>query len=139
MPTKGTDTIRRKPTVVLADDHPATLRAITILLDPSFEVLATVDDGLRALQAAEIFRPDLIVLDIGMPGIDGFEAARRIRSKALPIRIVFLTIAEDLDFLKTASELGAGYIVKRRMHSDLLPAAADALTGHLFVSPFAPL
>jgi len=125
----------RKPTVVVADDHRATVAIVSKLVSRDFEVLASVNDGIQALQAVEELHPDLVVLDVGMPGIDGFETARRIRQRALPTRIVFLTIAEDSDYAQSASELGGCYVVKRRMHSDLLTAAAEALAGRLFLSP----
>jgi DNA-binding NarL/FixJ family response regulator len=125
----------RRPTAVVADDHAATISIVAKLVSRHFDVLASVNDGIRALQAVEELHPDLVVLDVGMPGLDGFETARRIREQALPTRIVFLTIAEDLDYARAASELGGCYVVKRRMHSDLLAAASEALAGRFFLSP----
>jgi len=110
--------------VIVADDHNATASVVPKLVSKDFDLLASVSDGVRALQAVEELHPDLVVLDVGMPGMDGFETARRIRQQALPTRIVFLTISEDSDYAKTASELGGCYVVKRRMRLDLLPAAA---------------
>jgi len=125
----------RRPTVVVADDHRATLSIVVKLVSRDFEILASVSNGIDALHAVKELQPDLVVLDVGMPGMDGFETARRIRQQEIPTRIVFLTIVEDADYAKTASELGACYVVKRRIYSDLLPAAADALAGRLFLSP----
>jgi DNA-binding NarL/FixJ family response regulator len=100
-----------------------------------YEVVATVNNGILAAQAVSLFNPDIVVLDIAMPGTDGFETARRIRELALPTRIVFLTITEDWDYVLAASKLGASYVLKRRIYSDLLPAVNETLAGRLFVSP----
>jgi DNA-binding NarL/FixJ family response regulator len=125
----------RKPTVVVADDHRPTASIVAKLVSEDYQVLASVHDGIQALHMVEDLHPDLLVLDVAMPGMDGFETARRIRQRALPTRIVFLTIAADSDYARTASELGGCYVIKRRMFSDLLPAAAEALAGRLFLSP----
>ena len=124
-----------RPTVVLADDHLGTLNAVSRVIGEEFEILSAVSDGTRALEAVALFKPDVVVLDIAMPGKDGFEAARLIRDLRLSTKIVFLTITEDWDYVRTAAALGASYVLKRRMHHDLVKAANQALAGQLFVSP----
>ena len=131
------DLTKRKPSVVLADDHPGTLRIISQLIRDEFEILAVASNGAQAVQAVAAFHPDVVVLDVAMPGTSGFQAAGRIRELALPTRIVFLTITEDWDYALTATKLGASYVLKRRLHCDLIPAVHEALAGRLFLSPIA--
>lgn len=125
----------RRPTAVLADDHPRTLAATSELMQKDYDVIATVTDGLSAVDAIARLNPDIAVLDIAMPGTDGFETARRIRDLAIPTRVVFLTITEDWDYAVAASKLGASYVLKRRIHLDLIPAVHETLAGRLFLSP----
>ena len=131
------DASKTRPTVVLADDHPRTLAATCQLMLQAYDVLAAVGDGQAAVEAVARLNPDVVVLDVAMPGTDGFEAARRIRELAIPIGIIFLTITEDWDYALTASKLGASYVLKRRIYTDLLPAVNDTLAGRLFLSPLA--
>lgn len=126
---------KRRATVVLADDHRGTLDAASEILSEDLEVLAAVNNGTMALQAISLFCPDVVVLDIAMPGSDGFQTARQVRELGLPVRIVFLTITEDWDYVRAAAGLGASYVLKRRMNDDLLTATKEALAGRLFVSP----
>ena len=128
---------KTRPTVVLADDHPRTLAATCQLMRQEYDVLAAVGDGLGAVDAVARLNPDVVVLDVAMPGTDGFEAARRIRELAIPTRIVFLTITEDWDYALTASQLGASYVLKRRIYSDLISAVSETLAGRVFLSPLA--
>jgi DNA-binding NarL/FixJ family response regulator len=131
------ETPKPRPTVVLADDHPRTLAATCHLMRQAYDVLAAVGDGQDAVDAIARLNPDVAVLDVAMPGTDGFEAARRIRELAIPTRIVFLTITEDWDYALTASKLGASYVLKRRIYTDLIPAVNETLAGRLFLSPLA--
>ena len=121
--------------VVLADDHRAMLTAVRTLLQPRFNVLAAVENGLLAVEAVAKFKPELAVLDIAMPQMSGIAAAHEIRSLGLPTKIVFLTIQADPEYIQAAQDLGAGYVLKSRMHSDLLLAIGETLAGRAFVSP----
>jgi DNA-binding NarL/FixJ family response regulator len=127
----------RRPTVVLADDHPRVLSRVGELLANECDVVAGVSDGIKAVQAALKYKPDIVVLDIAMPGLDGIQAGRELRRLTLPMpaRLIFLTVQEDADYIRAAHELGASYVVKRRMHIDLLLAVKEALAGRMFVSP----
>jgi DNA-binding NarL/FixJ family response regulator len=125
----------RRPTAVLADDHLETVRVASEIVEKHFEILAVVNDGVRAVEAVSVIKPDLVLLDIAMPGKDGFEVARGIREFRFPTKIVFLTITEDEEYVRAASDLGASYVLKRRMRRDLLTAAHEALAGRLFISP----
>ena len=125
----------QKPTVVIADDNIECIQAAVELLQEGFEIVKSVNDGTEALEAVRELNPDLILLDIAMPCKDGFEIARWIREGALPTRIILMTVTEDQEYALAAAELGASYVVKRRLHSDLVRAAKEALAGNLFLSP----
>ena len=100
--------------------------------------MATGVDGDAALNALSVFSPDIVVLDIGMPGKDGFETAREVKKRAPAARIVFLTAMEDVDYVRVAHDMGGSYVIKRRMHTDLLTAVREAMVGNLFFSPLPP-
>jgi DNA-binding NarL/FixJ family response regulator len=122
--------------VLLADDHEEFLAVARRLLEPEFAVVATVRDGLAAVEATARLTPDVLVLDLSMPLMDGIEAARSLRASGSRVKIVFLTIHGDPDYARVALAIGAsGYVVKCRLASDLLPALREALAGRAFVSP----
>jgi len=124
-----------RPTLVLADDHAAVLERISRLLIPGYEILAAVGNGSMALDAVLRLNPDVAVLDIAMPGLDGLGAARELRNSTCRTRIVFLTLYDDNDYIKAALNNGAlGYVLKSCLTSDLIPAIENALAGHIFVS-----
>lgn len=126
------------PTVLIADDHPAMLQTASDVLSPHFKVVSAVKDGAAALEMAARANPALIVLDIQMPGLDGFRAARELAERKSPSKIVFLTGQEDDDYISEALSLGArGYVMKRRLHSDLVSALKLALNDQFFISPHA--
>jgi DNA-binding NarL/FixJ family response regulator len=130
--TKTTDA---RPTVVVADDHSRLLEEISKLLTPGYNILATVSNGLMAVDAVRRFNPDLAVLDIAMPELDGIGAAREMRQSSRGTRIVLLTLYDDDDYVSAALETGVlGYVLKCFMHSDLIPAIENALAGNVFVS-----
>jgi DNA-binding NarL/FixJ family response regulator len=123
--------------VVLADDLPPVLSAVAKLLVGSFEVVGMASDGCAALEATLKLDPDLLVLDISMPGMSGIEVARELRNRGSRAKIVFFTVHEDADILATCLAAGGmGYVVKVLMETDLIPAMNSALAGHEFVSHF---
>ena len=125
-----------RASVLLADDHEEFLVVERRLLEPDFEVIGTVRDGRAAIEAAVRLAPDLLVLDLSMPVMDGIEAAMSLRAAGSRTRIVFLTVHDDPDYVRAALATGAlGYVVKCRLASDLVPALRDALAGRTFVSP----
>jgi len=106
-----------------------------IALEGQCQVVGAVADGAALLAAAAKLDPDVIVLDITMPHLDGLEAARALRRKHSRARLVFLTVHEDADFARAALDACAlGYVVKSRLASDLLPAVRAALAGERFLS-----
>lgn len=119
--------------VLVADDHPLVRQAAVTLLKERFDVVAEAADGLEALELTRTLRPDVVVLDIAMPRLDGLKAASRIRSEA-PARIVFLSSFSDDDHVLAALSGGAtGFVTKRSMAAHLAPAVANALGGRTTV------
>jgi DNA-binding NarL/FixJ family response regulator len=106
------------------------------LLEREFEVLQPVENGEELLEAAIRLKPDLCVIDISMPMLNGIEAATRLKDSGSTAKIIFLTIHEDTDFLAAAFQAGAsGYVVKPRMASDLRDAIREVLAGGKYISP----
>jgi DNA-binding NarL/FixJ family response regulator len=123
--------------VVVADDLSPVLTTVAALLRESFDVVGMVSDGRAALEATLKFEPDLVVLDISMPVMSGIEVAQELKKRGSKAKIVFLTIHEDADILRTCHAAGAlGYVVKLLMDTDLVPAMNEALAGHVFTSRF---
>jgi DNA-binding NarL/FixJ family response regulator len=121
--------------ILSADDHEEMRDQIKSLLDSEFEVLDSVEDGLALLDAAARLHPDVCLLDISMPVLNGIETAARLKQRGSDAKVVFLTIHEDQDFLEAALKAGAsGYVLKRRMALDLRPAIVEALAGRTFIS-----
>jgi len=119
------------PRVVVADDYAETRARIVRLLEFQFDVVATVADGQAAVEACGALHPDVVVLDITMPVLNGLQAADIIRNLPDAPRIVFLTAHDDSEFARAARELGASALVpKRRMVADLVPAVRRALHFH---------
>lgn len=126
----------QKPRVLLVDDHPPLLRQATRLLCDEFEVIGALANGNTLLQVAEREKPDLIVLDMTLPGQSGLILAHQLQEARCPARVVFLTVHGDADYAQAAFRAGAsGYVVKARMASDLVAALHAALSGSRFVSP----
>ena len=121
--------------VVLADDHREMIAKIRGVLGDEFEVVEEVVNGIQAVSAVLASDPDVFVTDISMPLLNGLQAARRIQSANPRVRIIFVTIHEDGDFIAAAFSAGAtGYVTKRRLSTDLVIAIQEALKGHTFVS-----
>lgn len=106
------------------------------LLEPEFQVVGTAPDGQALLAAAERLKPDLILADISMPVLNGFEAARRLQSSSPATRIIFLTVQEEPTIVTEALGIGVnGYVIKRSAAQDLIVAIREVLQGGSFVSP----
>jgi len=122
--------------VLLADDQPAVLAQVARVLGNTYDIVGTAADGRCLLESAARLDPDVIVLDITMPDIDGFGAARSLKLAGCRSRLVFLTVHEDPDFVREALSLGAdAYVLKSRLVSDLQNAIGEVLAGRKFVSP----
>ncbi len=125
--------------ILLADDHKAMQDRVRGLLDPEFEVVGAVDNGRELVDAAKELHPDILVVDISMPVLNGIEAVRQIRKLDTTAKIVFLTVHEDADIVPVCFEAGAlAFVVKSRLASDLIQAIQVAATNHTYVSPTIP-
>jgi DNA-binding NarL/FixJ family response regulator len=125
-----------RPRVLVADDHRAMLDSLVRLLSAEFEVVATVADGLSAVASATRLEPDLLVLDIAMPGLNGIAAAAQLKDSGSTAKVVFVTNLRDREFVEESLALGdIGFVVKDRLVADLLPAIRSVLAGQSFVSP----
>jgi DNA-binding NarL/FixJ family response regulator len=122
--------------VLLVEDFEPFRRFIhTTLQESELQIIAEVSDGLEAVSKAEELQPDLILLDIGLPGLNGIEAARRIRTLSPQSKIIFVTQESSADVIEEALGLGAvGYVVKAHAASDLLAAVEAVREGRTFVS-----
>ena len=120
--------------VLLADDHIHFLESVRRLLAAPFDIVAVAADGRQALDMARRLRPDVVVLDVSMPNLDGFQTLEQLRRDGLETRVVFLTMHEDDEFVAAAINVGAnGYVLKSRIHADLISAIDHALAGRMFV------
>jgi DNA-binding NarL/FixJ family response regulator len=123
--------------VVVAEDLPPVLTTVVALLRESFDVVGAVCDGQAALETTLKLEPDLVVLDISMPLMSGIEVAQELKKLGNRAKIVFLTVHEDNDILKTCQSAGGlGYVIKLLMDTDLVPAINEALAGNRFTSDF---
>ena len=128
--------IPNQPRVLLADDHAPIIERASVLLESSFEIVGAVGNGADLVAEAQRLEPDMIVLDISMPGLTGIEAARQLREAGSTAKVVFLTVHKRVEFVDACLAEGAlGYVVKSRMASDLIPAMREALCGRRFISP----
>jgi len=124
-----------RPTVLLAEDHGGIREKVSNLLCEDFEMVGAVADGAQALVEATRLQPDIVVMDITMPHLDGIRATQLIRRKGLSSRIVIISVDEDPDVIAMAFESGAiGYVIKSRLNSDLVFAVEEALAGRTFAS-----
>jgi DNA-binding NarL/FixJ family response regulator len=125
-----------RPRVLLADDHALLLAAFEKLLADHCEVVGVVSDGRALVDAAERLRPDVIVLDIAMPLLNGLDAGRQIKQKLREVRLVFLTMNEDPALAAEAFRAGASaYLLKRSAASELRTALDEVMRGRSYVTP----
>jgi DNA-binding NarL/FixJ family response regulator len=128
-----TDEVR----IVIADDHPVLRRGLRQVIegDPKLKVVAEADDGEAALAHVRGLKPDIVVLDLDMPKLDGFGVAREIRKSRIPVRIIFLTIHGEEDLFHAAMDLGAmGYILKESALDEITHGLRAVANGQHYVS-----
>lgn len=126
----------KKPSVVVADDQFEVLQAVRETLQDCYHVVGLAANGRDLLELVHVLKPDLVVMDICMPSINGIEAAFRLRMDGCCAKLVCITVHEDRDFVDAAFAAGAhGYVLKSRLATDLIPAMKHALDNGFFVSP----
>jgi DNA-binding NarL/FixJ family response regulator len=125
----------RRVSVILADDNKEMRDTVVRLLEPEFDIIGAVADGRALVEAVTELKPEIGIIDISMPIMNGIQAAAEIKRLGSDMKIIFLTVNEDCDFVRAAFETGAtGYVVKRQMASDLHTAIEETLAGRTFVS-----
>lgn len=125
-----------RPRVLLADDHTLLLEAFQKLLEPECEVVGVVGDGRTLLEAAPQLNPDVVVLDIAMPRLNGLHAGRQLKEMMPEVKLIFLTVNEDPDFAAEAFQLGAsGYVLKGSAASELFEAIREVGRGKTYMTP----
>jgi DNA-binding NarL/FixJ family response regulator len=128
----------KRPRILLADDHRLLREAFARLLEPACEVVGTVADGRALLEAVPRLRPDVILVDIAMPLLNGLDAARQLKRMMPTIKVIFLTVSEDCDLAAEAFRAGASaYLLKNSAASELLKAIQEVLAGRSYVTPLA--
>ena len=128
----------KRPRVLLADDHRLLREAFAQLLEPGCDVVGAVADGRALLAAAQELRPDIVVLDIAMPLLNGLDAARQLKGLMPEVKLIFLTVSEDPDLAAEAFRAGAsGYLLKNSAASELFQAIQEVSQGRSYVTPLA--
>ena len=123
----------KRPTILLSDDYAAFFDLLPRLLEPEFQVIGTVKDGEALIAAAIRLIPDIIISDIGLPIVSGFEALRQLIAIQPDIRYIFLTIHKDRVYIEEAQRAGAsGYVNKSHADTELVPAIRKALRKREF-------
>jgi DNA-binding NarL/FixJ family response regulator len=135
----GTQGKARRVRVLLADDHAGIVEQAREILEHDYEIVGAVNDGAALVETAQRVQPDVIVSDIRMPQMTGFEAAAKLREMQIPAKIIFMTVHSTTPYVKRARALGAdGYVLKIHIHEQLLPAVNAVVSGESYLSPELP-
>ena len=127
---------RQSVTVLIADDHAVFAEALRSLLQDEYVVLATVTDGRSLVEQTAKLRPQVLIIDIAMPLLNGFDAAKRVLEQSPSVKVVFLTMQEDPRLAAAALKLGPiGFVLKHSAASELLTAISQVLAGRAYVTP----
>jgi DNA-binding NarL/FixJ family response regulator len=125
-----------RPRILLADDHKMFAQGLRGLLEDEFELVGSVPDGPSLVEAAHELEPDVIVVDISMPVLNGFDAVRQLKKEGAPARIIFLTMHADQSLVAEAFRCGcSGYVLKQSAGEELIHAIKQVLAGHEYVTP----
>jgi DNA-binding NarL/FixJ family response regulator len=126
----------KRTRVLLADDHKIILDGLRSLLEPDFDIAGMVEDGRALVSTAQKLSPDVIVVDISMPLLNGIEAISQIKKIDPHVKVVFLTMHPDVTYAIRAFEAGAsGYVLKHSASSELITAIHEAIRGRTYVTP----
>ncbi len=125
-----------RPRIFLADDHSLLLDAFSNLLEPKYEVVGTATDGRQMLKMVPKLNPDIVLLDIAMPNMNGFDAGEKLKKLLPEVKLIFLTVNEDPDMVTEAFRIGAnGYLLKSSAASELFQAIDAVLNAKNYVTP----
>jgi len=125
-----------RPRVLIADDHSVVAEGVRSLLRNDCDVVGVVSDGRQLLETAPQLKPDLFILDITMPLLNGLDAARRVKSLLPNAKFVFLTMSDDPNLAAAALDLGAvGYVLKQAAASELMKAISEVVQGKSYITP----
>ena len=125
-----------RPRILMADDHLMLLDAFRALLEPEFEVVGTVTDGRTLLEEFSRLHPDVVLLDVAMPLLNGLDAGRQLKAQRRSVKLIYLTMYPDPDLASEALRLGAsGYLLKSSAAQELKRAIHEALRGLSYITP----
>ena len=125
-----------RPRILIADDHALILDAFKVLLERDFDVVGTVTDGRALLAEFSLLHPDVVLLDVGMPLLNGLDAGRQLKAQRPSVKLIFLTMNPDPDLAGEALRLGAsGYVLKSSAAQELTQAIREALRGRTYITP----
>jgi DNA-binding NarL/FixJ family response regulator len=125
-----------RPRLLIADDHAIFSDALRSYLEKNFEVIGQVPDGRALLDEAERLRPDLVIVDVGMPVLNGLDAARRVKENNPKVKFIFLTMQDDPHLAAAALQLGSvAFVLKHSAGAELLKAIDEVMRGHSYISP----
>jgi len=124
-----------RPHVVIADDHPQVAVQLRHLIEDDFDVLAVASNGAELVEVVQALKPDVVVTDISMPGLDGLQAARLIGDLMPGVRIIFVTMHNDPALARSALQVGHGFVLKSAAGDELLDALRIVLDSGSFISP----
>jgi DNA-binding NarL/FixJ family response regulator len=125
--------LETRPALLLADDNPDLLATLVEMLQTKYRIAAALPNGTSVLDQMGALHPDLVILDISLGDLTGFEVARRLKDSGFTAKIIFLTVHEDVDFVSAAFDIGAsGYVFKSRVSQDLTKAIDVVLNGGRF-------
>lgn len=125
-----------KPRVLLADDHSLVLEGFRRILDDHCDLVGMVEDGRALLEAAQRVQPDIVILDVSMPLLNGIDAATQLKKSHPSIKVIFVTMHADADYVRSAFEAGAsGYLLKRSAVDELEQAIRAVWAGHTYITP----
>jgi DNA-binding NarL/FixJ family response regulator len=131
-----TSKLKARMRVFVAEDHPRMLDKIVQLLAPHCEVIGTATDGETALELIKYLKPDIAVLDISLPNKTGIEIAAELKTNRSDVKVVFITVHLDENYLKEAINVGASsFVIKIRLADDLIKALESVYDGKVFISP----
>jgi Response regulator containing a CheY-like receiver domain and an HTH DNA-binding domain len=125
-----------RPRIILADDHTLVLDALKNLIEPEFDVVGTFSDGISLVEGAAELKPNVIVLDVGMPKMNGLNSGERLKQTMPLVKLVYLTMNQDPDIAGEAFRLGASaYVLKNSAAKELLQAIREVVRGGYYVTP----